>query len=1103
MAISTIEALQNYRYVYFGFQSHPTPKNPWQATPTMAVSDNLVKWDTVTTFKELEGLRDGFVKKIDDYYYVIGTGGFYKTTDFISFEKLTNLDTSKFVNVWAPEIFQDTAGKYHIVYCAGDDSKGILDDYIADFDPETDTISNQEQAISFMDGAIDNSCKIDPDICVIDGVYFLSIGGNYVFSSNNYLGPYQRFPVNFAPAPQKYSNHDSGIPGWVEGPNMFVDGDSVRLFADQTDGNGLVFRSAVYGDLFDWSRTEKTHAQFKMRHGSILVNEKVSAQTDEEIDNTPKVDDRLTIQGLHASQPVLLTCYMKNSFQYQYEDNQTNQIQFVAYNDGSPSFAYIANESTIEFNDDLFIIKNIEEDDEGTGLYTVTAIQYINSEIGRVMQRNVNAGVLTYTINTLVDFFLNDKIANPFGFSYRVYGDFDKQQVENLGGCSGRDMISKIISTWPGTIVYPKRKTLYIFAPDAFHKNYDRRIVYKYNSSSIKLTEDSTGIINQIRAVGATKDDEGTSDGGDTGQNQAGTPDVTAGVNLDSPENFAKSPINASFGVNKDAMIRDFANRSQKVRARGVDVNRLYDTVKNAGVAPEWFFAYELQEQNSNMGWLNHWAYPHGDPYNDATVVCGWIKQWANTDSIQPAWSAAEGSINPDPSLTIRWNNEFPKGTIGRLYLQATAAAVWELAGRSGNAQIGKPLQGCLNQIKAWGGHNYVAPSSSGDESSGGDQTTAQLTQTSKTIISGQDNTAAFQADAKKYLGVPYVWGGAGGARGGNPFSGMDCSSYVSQVYQDFGIHIPAQTIAMEPSFREIPYSEAKAGDVGFYGPHGGTHHICLLLDHNTQIYEPEPGESCKMASIASFPPTWYGRNDAMQAKINTKKVETVPVANISFHDDFSPTTASTTSTTNNTVTSYYFQPFIVQDDHSIDVWGLHPGPDIQDDRFKDPDAMAEYAKKQLVPDPVISVEVTLDTNTTPIPGEEAYLTIPERGTLIEGSDMTTQSSYNTTVTAVGFTWYPFDPTQGTDITYDNLQATILHANNFNMNLQSVESLVNAALDRMPQVFYGKKDPTIDHVVHNGAIWTRVEYDRQGGETVNGGKQSGQDNAGTGTNKPK
>ena len=872
MAISVGSALQDYRYVYFGFQSQPTSTDPWQATPTMAVSNNLVQWEAVSEFNELEGLRDGFVKKIGNYYYIIGTDKFCKTTDFIEFEPLSFLDTSKYTNVWAPEIFQDMGGKYHIVYCAGDASKGILDVYLADFDPTTDTITNQGQAVSFVDGAIDNSYKIDPDICLIDGVYFLTIGGNYILSSNSYLGPYQRFPTNFAATPQKFGANDSGISGWIEGPNMFVDGNSVRLFADQTDGNGLVFRSAVVGDMFDWSNTEKTHAHFKMRHGSILINDKVSAQVPDEIDNSPKFDEKISIQGLRAKEPVRLTCFLKSSMQYQYEDNQTNQLQFVAYNDGSPSFAYIANESIISFNNDLFIIKNVEEDTSGADLYTVTAIQYVNSEIGRVMQRNIRSGVLTYAVEDVLDFYLNDKVANPFGFSYRVYGSFDKQQIENLGGSTGKDMISKITETWPGTIIYPQGMTINVFSPEAFCENRGRRIVYEYNSSDMKLIEDSTGIINQVRCIGATVETD-----------------------------------------------------------------------------------------------------------NDNSTDAG---------------------------------------------------------------------------------------------------TSEQLSESTETIASGQDNTVAFQADAKKYLGVPYVWGGAGGARGGNPFSGMDCSSYVSQVYKDFGINIPAYTVSMEPSFYEIPRSEIKPGDVGFYGPHGGTHHICLILDNNTQIYEPGPGQSCKIATIDSFPPDWYGRNDAMQAKISTKEVEQVPVATISFHDDYS----SSSTSSNDTSQQYYFQPFILQDDESIERWGLHPGPDVQDDRFKDAQSMKAYAQKQLVTDPVISVEVIMYDNTVPIPGEQAYLTIPEKGTLVGNSDSTTQDAYNTTVTAVGFTWYPFDASQGTDITFDNLQASILHTQTA-YNARSIERLVNTALDRMPQVFYSREDPSANQAVKNGAIWVKPIIDQTSNNT--------------------
>ena len=724
MAISPLEALKDYRYTYFGFQSHPTDKDPWQATPMMAVSNNLVQWKEVTGFDQISGLRDGFLKKIGDYYYIIGTGGFYKTNDFISFTKLDYLDRGDFKNLWAPEIFQDNDGDYHIVYRAGDSDNGVLDVYIADFDPKADKITTPRQQVFFYVDDIDNSWRIDPDITVIHGIYYLTLGGNYVFSSNDYLGPYQRFPVNFAPTPQRFGNHESLIDGWVEGPNMFVDGDTVRLFADQTDGNGLVFRTATISDMFDWTGIEKTHCSFKMRHGSIVVNDKVTAEVPAEIDDAPKIDDKVTIQGLHAKQAVVLTCFMKNSFQYQYEDNQTNQIQFVAYNDGSPSFAYIANESTIKFNNDLFIIKNIEEDDNGSELYTVTAMQYVNSEIGRVRQRNVRNGTLTYTVDAVLDYFLNDQIANPFGFTYHVFGDFDKQQIENLGACSGKDMISKIIETWPGTIILPKGKTMNVYAPGVFKKNYGRRIVYKYNSSDMKLTEDSTGIVNQVLAIGATKEEDdkqadnqggGSSNGNNSGGSSSGNsgsgsqqpqqPTVTPGASLDNAESFAKSPINSDFGVNKQAMIQDFAARSQRVHVWGVDANRLYDIIKQNGVSPEWFFAYELQEQGYGWGWLNH-TYKHGDAYSDAAYVCSWIKATSQSATIRPAWSAPEGAMAPNPGLAAKWNQEFGKGSIGRVYLQGTAAATWDLAGVTPNPYIGKPITNCALQIKSWGGHN-------------------------------------------------------------------------------------------------------------------------------------------------------------------------------------------------------------------------------------------------------------------------------------------------------------------------------------------------------------------------------------------------------------
>lgn len=126
------------------------------------------------------------------------------------------------------------------------------------------------------------------------------------------------------------------------------------------------------------------------------------------------------------------------------------------------------------------------------------------------------------------------------------------------------------------------------------------------------------------------------------------------------------------------------------------------------------------------------------------------------------------------------------------------------------------------------------------------------------------DGAKKLQDTARKYLGVPYVWGGAGGARGGNPYSGMDCSSFVSQVYKDLGINIPAYTVDMERYGHQISRSEVQAGDMGFYGGHGASYHITLALDNKRMIYEPAPGQSCMEQDIDAYPPNWWIRNDDM-----------------------------------------------------------------------------------------------------------------------------------------------------------------------------------------------------------------------------------------------
>ena len=258
-----------------------------------------------------------------------------------------------------------------------------------------------------------------------------------------------------------------------------------------------------------------------------------------------------------------------------------------------------------------------------------------------------------------------------------------------------------------------------------------------------------------------------------------------------------------------------------------------------------------------------------------------------------------------------------------------------------------------------------------------------------------------FIDDARSYLGVPYVYGGAGGARGGNPRSGMDCSSYVSQVYQDFGIYVPAQTVAMEPYFHEV--SSPQTGDVGFYGPHGGSYHICMFLDPNTIIFEPQPGEVCKEEPASWVYPSWVARNDQMAAIVGS--------------GTGAGGSGSSSSSSSKTVEYYYFAPFMYRDEDSIKKYGEYPAEPIEDGRFNDKNAMIEYAKTKIQPQPALSVEVTTYTNFKPIAGDMIHIMVKSQ-----------QISTNEAV--VGFNWYPFSGNNPTSVTLNSNTQNILDYQN-------------------------------------------------------------------------
>ncbi|SFN42013.1 C40 family peptidase [Mycetocola miduiensis] len=90
-------------------------------------------------------------------------------------------------------------------------------------------------------------------------------------------------------------------------------------------------------------------------------------------------------------------------------------------------------------------------------------------------------------------------------------------------------------------------------------------------------------------------------------------------------------------------------------------------------------------------------------------------------------------------------------------------------------------------------------------------------------------------ATAKKYLGVPYVFGG-------EDSTGMDCSGLVQRVYADLGIDLPRVVPDQAKVGTEVgSLANAQPGDLIVAK---GSGHILIYAGNNQVIHAPRPGTS-------------------------------------------------------------------------------------------------------------------------------------------------------------------------------------------------------------------------------------------------------------------
>jgi peptidoglycan DL-endopeptidase CwlO len=96
---------------------------------------------------------------------------------------------------------------------------------------------------------------------------------------------------------------------------------------------------------------------------------------------------------------------------------------------------------------------------------------------------------------------------------------------------------------------------------------------------------------------------------------------------------------------------------------------------------------------------------------------------------------------------------------------------------------------------------------------------------------------------ALRYLGVPYVWGGASPA-------GFDCSGLVQYVFTQHGIYLPHYSGHQAMMGFEVPLAEVRPGDLVFFGT--PVYHVGIAMGDGLFVHAPRTGDVVKISSLAA-----------------------------------------------------------------------------------------------------------------------------------------------------------------------------------------------------------------------------------------------------------
>jgi cell wall-associated NlpC family hydrolase len=105
-------------------------------------------------------------------------------------------------------------------------------------------------------------------------------------------------------------------------------------------------------------------------------------------------------------------------------------------------------------------------------------------------------------------------------------------------------------------------------------------------------------------------------------------------------------------------------------------------------------------------------------------------------------------------------------------------------------------------------------------------------------------------AIAQRYLGIPYLWGGA------SPKTGFDCSGLVLYVYAQAGVQLSHGATDQQRASKPVPLNALQAGDLVFYGNASYSYHVAIYAGGGQTIEAARTGTLVRYGVVGT---AWIG----------------------------------------------------------------------------------------------------------------------------------------------------------------------------------------------------------------------------------------------------